>query len=99
MDIHAAWGGVVPKLAQEAHEAAMDSTVEQALQQAGVQLADLEAVAVTVGPGLSLCLKVTTRDQYHPVGFPARDKVPSLHRQPKCGPGRWCLKGARPLMC
>ncbi|BDA44870.1 tRNA N6-adenosine threonylcarbamoyltransferase [Coccomyxa sp. Obi] len=58
VDIHAPWGGVVPKLAQEAHEAAMDSTVESALQQAGVHAADLEAVAVTVGPGLSLCLKV-----------------------------------------
>lgn len=60
----------MPKLAQEAHEAAMDSTVDSALQQAGVQAADLEAVAVTVGPGLSLCLKViisvlVTDHQYH----------------------------------
>ncbi len=52
----------MPKLAQEAHEAAMDSTVTSALQQAGIHAADLEAVAVTVGPGLSLCLKVTSTD-------------------------------------
>lgn len=72
VDIHAPWGGVVPKLAQEAHEAAMDSTVEIALQQAGVQAADLEAVAVTVGPGLSLCLKVTSAELCQPSGSKRR---------------------------
>jgi hypothetical protein len=59
-DIHAAWGGVVPKLAQEAHEAAIDSCVEAALQAAGVTPDQLDAVAVTIGPGLSLCLRVST---------------------------------------
>lgn len=57
-EVHAPWGGVVPKLAQEAHEAAMDATVAQALHQAGIRPQDLDAVAVTVGPGLSLCLRV-----------------------------------------
>ena len=58
VDIHAPWGGVVPKLAQQAHEAAMDATVAAAMQEAGIAPHDLDAVAVTVGPGLSLCLKV-----------------------------------------
>lgn len=58
VDIHAPWGGVVPKLAQEAHERAMESTVQAALQQAGIGPEDLEGVAATIGPGLSLCLKV-----------------------------------------
>ena len=58
VDIHAPWGGVVPKLAQEAHERAMDSTVEAALQEAGISQEQLEGVAVTIGPGLSLCLQV-----------------------------------------
>ncbi|EFN53265.1 hypothetical protein CHLNCDRAFT_8322, partial [Chlorella variabilis] len=57
-DIHAAWGGVVPKLAQEAHEAAIDGCVEAALASAGVTPDQLDAVAVTIGPGLSLCLRV-----------------------------------------
>lgn len=57
-DIHAAWGGVVPKLAQEAHEAAIDGCVEAALAAAGVRPEQLDAVAVTIGPGLSLCLRV-----------------------------------------
>lgn len=57
-DIHAAWGGVVPKLAQEAHMNAIDGCVDQALAEAGVTLDDISAVGVTVGPGLSLCLRV-----------------------------------------
>ncbi|KFM28237.1 putative tRNA N6-adenosine threonylcarbamoyltransferase, mitochondrial [Auxenochlorella protothecoides] len=59
--IHAAWGGVVPNLAQEAHAAAMEGCIAEALDQAGVRPQDLAAVAVTVGPGLSLCLKVGVR--------------------------------------
>ena len=57
-EVHAAWGGVVPKLAQEAHEAAIDGCVEAALAAAGVAPGQLSAVAVTIGPGLSLCLRV-----------------------------------------
>ena len=48
----------MPKLAQEAHERAMDSTVEAALREAGISQEQLEGVAVTIGPGLSLCLQV-----------------------------------------
>lgn len=57
-DVHKAWGGVVPSLAMEAHAAAIDGVVAAALGQAGVALGDLDAVAVTIGPGLSMCLKV-----------------------------------------
>ena len=42
----------------EAHAAAIDATVDTALARAGITAADLDAVAVTVGPGLSLCLRV-----------------------------------------
>ena len=58
-DIHAAYGGVVPNLAMEAHKAAMDSCVQDALQQAGVSVGDLQAIAVSIGPGLSPCLHVS----------------------------------------
>ena len=57
-EIHAAWGGVVPKLAQEAHEAAIDACIEEALFAANISPSDLDAIAVTIGPGLSLCLRV-----------------------------------------
>eukprot|EP00967_Tisochrysis_lutea_P139977 scaffold254996_cov19-Tisochrysis_lutea.AAC.1 len=42
----------------EAHKAAIDRVVENALARAGVQASQLDAVAVTVGPGLSLCLRL-----------------------------------------
>ena len=58
VDIHAPWGGVVPSLASEAHKQAMEGVVEDALRQAGLREQQLDAVAVTIGPGLSLCLKV-----------------------------------------
>ena len=57
-DIHAAWGGVVPKLAQEAHSNAIDGCIDEALSSAGIVPSDLSAIAVTIGPGLSLCLRV-----------------------------------------
>jgi len=50
--LHAPFGGVVPELAARAHAERVDHCVEAALTQAGVTLADLNAVAVTAGPGL-----------------------------------------------
>lgn len=49
---HKAFGGVVPELASRAHDQAITSVVEQALDEANVSLEDLEAIAVTLGPGL-----------------------------------------------
>lgn len=60
-ELHAPWGGVVPSIAQAAHKEAIDRVVEAALSQAGISAAQLDAVAVTVGPGLSLCLDVGIR--------------------------------------
>ena len=51
----------MPKLAQEEHKKAIDATVEEAMRRAGVSAAQLSAIAVTVGPGLSLCLDVGVR--------------------------------------
>ncbi|CAM6128970.1 unnamed protein product [Calypogeia fissa] len=60
-ELLAQWGGVVPKLAQEEHQKFIDKVVEDALQNANVKESDLSAVAVTIGPGLSLCLRVGVR--------------------------------------
>jgi N6-L-threonylcarbamoyladenine synthase len=49
---HAAFGGVVPEIAARAHVEALDGLIAAALQDAGTTLADLDAVAVTAGPGL-----------------------------------------------
>ena len=51
-DLHAAFGGVVPEIAARAHAEALDLLVEQALAEAGVSLAQVDAIAVTAGPGL-----------------------------------------------
>ena len=58
MDEHAAFGGVVPEVASRAHLEAMVPTIEQACLDAGVQLRDIDAVAVTAGPGLAGALLV-----------------------------------------
>ncbi|WP_372458145.1 tRNA (adenosine(37)-N6)-threonylcarbamoyltransferase complex transferase subunit TsaD [Streptantibioticus parmotrematis] len=58
MDEHARFGGVVPEIASRAHVHAMGPVVRQALAEAGLRLADVGAVAVTTGPGLSGALQV-----------------------------------------
>ena len=49
---HARFGGVVPEIASRAHLEAMQPTITQALKAAKISLADIDAVAVTAGPGL-----------------------------------------------
>ncbi|MBZ6377558.1 tRNA (adenosine(37)-N6)-threonylcarbamoyltransferase complex transferase subunit TsaD [Pacificimonas flava] len=51
-DDHAPYGGVVPEIAARAHSDRLTPLVGQALAEAGVGLADLDAVAATAGPGL-----------------------------------------------
>ncbi|MGD0860263.1 MAG: tRNA (adenosine(37)-N6)-threonylcarbamoyltransferase complex transferase subunit TsaD [Terracidiphilus sp.] len=55
---HARYGGVVPELASREHLRAIVPVVRAALAQAGVALADLDAIAVTSGPGLAGALLV-----------------------------------------
>lgn len=55
---HARFGGVVPEVASRAHLEAMVPTVGRALATAGVRPADVDAVAVTAGPGLAGALMV-----------------------------------------
>ena len=49
---HARFGGVVPEIASRAHLEAMPHVLEQALREANVSLKDIDAFAVTAGPGL-----------------------------------------------
>ncbi len=50
--LHSAYGGVVPEIAARAHAERLDHCVEDALAEAAVPLRDIEAIAVTAGPGL-----------------------------------------------
>ena len=52
MDLHAAYGGVVPEIAARAHAEKLDVAVAQALEESGIALRSVDAIAVTVGPGL-----------------------------------------------
>lgn len=58
MDEHARFGGVVPEVAARAHLEALEPALREALQTAGVTLDELDAIAVTSGPGLSGALMV-----------------------------------------
>ena len=57
---HARFGGVVPEIASRAHLEAMLPSIERALKDAKVSLKDLDAIAVTAGPGLVGALLVGT---------------------------------------
>lgn len=52
LDEHAAYGGVVPELAARSHVTHLDGIIARAAQEAGVALADIDAIAATAGPGL-----------------------------------------------
>ena len=52
IDLHELYGGVVPEIASRAHMEACDRVVDQALREAGMTLEQVDALAVTKGPGL-----------------------------------------------
>ncbi|KAM1063562.1 hypothetical protein FF1_027696 [Malus domestica] len=60
-DLLAQYGGVAPKMAEEAHLQVIDKVVQEALDKAKLTETNLSAVAVTIGPGLGLCLRVGVR--------------------------------------
>ena len=58
VELHARFGGVVPEVASRAHLEAMVPTIERACREARIRLDDLDAIAVTAGPGLAGALLV-----------------------------------------
>ncbi len=52
MDEHARFGGIIPEVASRAHLEAMIPTIQQAIGEADVDLSEVDAIAVTAGPGL-----------------------------------------------
>ena len=58
VDEHARFGGVVPEVASRAHLEALIPTIQRACAEAGVTLKDVDAIAVTAGPGLAGALLV-----------------------------------------
>lgn len=58
MDEHVRFGGVIPEIASRAHLDAFVPTLQESLHEAGVTLDDIDAIAVTSGPGLAGALMV-----------------------------------------
>ncbi|MDP2674029.1 MAG: tRNA (adenosine(37)-N6)-threonylcarbamoyltransferase complex transferase subunit TsaD, partial [Dehalococcoidia bacterium] len=58
VELHALYGGVVPELASRQHVEAIVPVLDEALARAGCSLGDIDAVAVTTGPGLAGALLV-----------------------------------------
>ena len=52
IDLHELYGGVVPEIASRAHMEACDRVIDEALREAGMKLEEIDALAVTKGPGL-----------------------------------------------
>ena len=58
VDMHARYGGIVPEVASRQHMRAMIPVIDQALENAGLELPELDGIAVTHGPGLAGALLV-----------------------------------------
>src|SRR5690349_4581440 len=52
IEMHAPYGGVVPELASREHLEKIEPIINEAVARAGIELGDLDAIAVTQGPGL-----------------------------------------------
>ncbi len=58
VEVHKQFGGVVPELAARAHVEKIDWIVQNAIDDSGVKIDEIDAVASTAGPGLIVCLSV-----------------------------------------
>ena len=66
IDIHTKFGGVVPEIASRHHLENINAVLDQALDDAGVRLSDVDLIGVTHGPGLigkgEVCVSTTNRN-------------------------------------
>lgn len=58
MDVHANYGGVVPEIASRMHVENITIVIEECLKKANMKMDDIDAIAVTYGPGLIGCLLI-----------------------------------------
>ena len=58
VDIHKEFGGVVPELAARSHMEKIDLIIKKAIDESGIMMEGIDAVAATAGPGLIVCLSV-----------------------------------------
>jgi N6-L-threonylcarbamoyladenine synthase len=58
VDVHKEFGGIVPELAARSHIEKIDSITKKAIDDSGIKIEDIDAIAATAGPGLMVCLSV-----------------------------------------
>ena len=58
VDVHKEFGGVVPELAARSHIEKIDLITKKAIDDSGIKIEDIDAIASTAGPGLIVCLSV-----------------------------------------
>ena len=58
VDVHKDFGGVVPELAARSHMEKIDLITKKAIDESGIRMEDIDAIAATAGPGLIVCLSV-----------------------------------------
>jgi len=58
VELHKPYGGVFPTVAKQAHKENIDPSIKLALKRSGLKMADISAIAVTVGPGLAPSLEI-----------------------------------------
>jgi N6-L-threonylcarbamoyladenine synthase len=87
MDEHVRFGGVIPEIASRAHLDAFVPTLREALAEAGVTLEDVDAIAVTSGPGLAGALMVGVCAAKALAVAPANPIYPNNHLAAHVGVG------------
>ena len=67
--LHKKWGGVVPLLAKRAHEERIDGVIERAIQKSRISWNEIDAIAVTQGPGLAIALGIGIQKAERRISF------------------------------
>ena len=78
IDIHTLYGGVVPEIASRKHIERINQVIEQALADADMKLSDIDAVAVTYGPGLVGALLVGVAEA-KAIAYAAKKPLLGIH--------------------
>lgn len=73
--LHAKWGGIFPSLAKRLHQERIDWVVEKAVKSSKLKIESLDAVAVTIGPGLAPALEVGI---HYAKQFALANKIPLI---------------------
>ncbi len=61
VSLHTQWGGIYPSVAKRAHQEHIDLVIQKAIKNSGLRIDQIDAVAVTYGPGLAIALEVGIR--------------------------------------